>query len=87
MKLVNVTDLKTKFAEILQLAGQEDIIITYHGKAKAILKPLNEDDWEDYVLVNHPGFIAQRETARVDEAAGRVVDIDTLLKETEDAEI
>jgi len=87
MKLVNAIDLGSKFAEILQLVEQEDIIITYQGKAKAILKQFNEDDWEDYVLIHHPEFIAQREAARADEAAGRVVDIGILLKETEDAEV
>ena len=87
MKLINITDLKTNFVEILQLMEQEDIIITYHGKPKAVLKPFNEDDWEDYVLVHHPEFVTQREAARADEAAGKVVDIDAFLKEIENAEI
>ena len=87
MKLVKVTDLKNKFTEILQFLEQEDIIITYHGKAKAILKSIDEDTWEDYVLVHHPEFIVQREVARADEEAGRVVDIDTLLREADDAKI
>ena len=87
MKLVNVTDFKTKAAEILQLVEQEDVIVTYRGKPKAVLKQLTEDDLEDYILVHHPEFIAQREAARADETAGRIVDIDTLIKEVEDAKI
>ena len=78
MKLVNVTSLKTKVSEILQLVEQEDVIITYHGKPKAVLKQLTEEDLEDYILVHHPEFIAQREAARADEEAGRVIDIETL---------
>ena len=87
MKLVNVTSLKTNIAAILQLVEKEDVIITYHGKPKAVLKQLTEADLEDYILVHHPEFIAQREAARADEAAGRVVDIDTLIKEVEDAKV
>ena len=87
MKLVNVTALKTNIAAILQLVEQEDVIITYHGEPKAVLKQFTEEDLEDYILVHHPEFIAQREAARADEAAGRVVDIDTLIKEIEDAEV
>ena len=87
MKLVNVTEFKTRVAEILQLAMKEEVIITYRGEPKAILKPFTEDDWEDYVLVHHPDFISQREAARADDAAGRVIDVDTLIKEAEDAEI
>ena len=87
MKLVNVTELRTRAAEILQFVTEEDVIITYHGEPKAILKSFTEDDWEDYALVHHPDFILQREAARADDAKGKVIDIDTMIKEIEDAEI
>lgn len=87
MKLVNVTELRTRAAEILQFVTEEDVIITYHGEPKAILKSFTGDDWEDYALVHHPDFISQREAARADDAKGKVIDIDTMIKEIEDAEI
>jgi hypothetical protein len=79
--LEDAARLETNIAAILQLVEQEDVIITYHGEPKTVLKQFTEEDLEDYILVHYPEFTAQREAACADEAAGRVIDIDTLIKD------
>jgi hypothetical protein len=54
MQLVSVTELKAKFSEYLRLAEKEDIIVTYRGQPKVILRHFSVDALEDYVIANHP---------------------------------
>jgi prevent-host-death family protein len=54
MIFANVRELKNKTSELLRATGDgNDVIITYRGKPKALLTPLNEETMEEYIL-NHP---------------------------------
>jgi prevent-host-death family protein len=54
MIFANVRELKNNTSELLRATGEgNDVIITYHGKPKALLSPLNEENMEEYIL-NHP---------------------------------
>jgi prevent-host-death family protein len=57
MKFINVRELKAKASEFLTLAEKgENVIIVSRGKPRAAILPLNEQDFEDFILANHPRF-------------------------------
>ncbi|MBC8230069.1 type II toxin-antitoxin system Phd/YefM family antitoxin [bacterium] len=86
MQLVSVTELKSKFSEYLRLAEKEDIIVTYRGKPKGILRYFTADELEDYVISNHPEIRASIEQAQQEIKEGKFVDLNTFIREMEDAE-
>ncbi|HEX29821.1 TPA: type II toxin-antitoxin system Phd/YefM family antitoxin [Candidatus Poribacteria bacterium] len=85
MRAVNLQELKSKFSEYLKLAQQEDVIIIYRGKPKAILRGLKDDEWEDYVIANHPEIRASIQQAQQEIREGKSVDLSTFMKEIENA--
>ncbi len=85
MRFVNVRELKNKTSEILRCAGGgEDVIVTSRGKPCAVLQRLTENEIEDYILLNHPGFKRKIKEAIKEYAAGETKDIDKLIRETEE---
>jgi len=86
MQLVSVTELKSKFSEYLRLAEKEDIIVTYRGQAKGILRNFTEDALEDYVLANHPEVRTSIEQAQQEIREGKFLDLNTFIREIEDKE-
>ncbi|HGJ64568.1 TPA: hypothetical protein ENS27_04175 [bacterium] len=79
MKFVNIRELKNKTSEILQMTQDNDIIVISESKPIAIIRHFNEDELEDYVLMNHPDFLSQMEKSYQDAKAGKVTDIDKYL--------
>ena len=84
MKFVNVRELKDKFSEYLRIIETEDVIVTHRGKPKALIRHFTEDDMEDYVLANHPEIRSSIERAYQEFLEGKVTDLDTLIRETEE---
>ena len=85
MKFVNVRELKNKTSAVLhQTENGEDVIVTSRGKPCAVIHHLSEDDIEDYILVNHLEFKKKLETAYQESVTGESVDLDTMIRETED---
>ncbi len=66
MPQVGVRELKNRTSEIMRAVREEkaEYIITYQGKPVGLLLPLDEEDWEDYLLANHPHFAEIRERAK-----------------------
>ena len=85
MKFVNVRflNVKNKTSEVLRMAQEQDVIVISRSKPIAIIRHFNEDELEDYVLMNHPEFLAQMEEAYQDAKAGKTTDIDTYLASLE----
>ncbi len=83
MKFVNVSFLKNKTSEVLHMVQEQDVIVISRSKPIAIIRHFNEDELEDYVLMNHPEFLAQMEEAYQDAKAGKTMDIDTYLASLE----
>lgn len=79
MKFVNVRELKNKTSEVLRIAQEQDIIVLSRSKPIAIIRHFEEDELEDYVLMNHPDFLAQMEKSYQDIKAGRTTEIDSYL--------
>jgi len=84
MKFVNAKELKDKLPEYLRIIETEDVIVTYRGKPKALIRHFTEDDMEDYVLANHPEIRASLEEAYQEFWEGKVNDLDTLIRKTEE---
>ena len=83
MQLVSVTELKAKFLDYLCLAEKEDIIVTYRGQPKGILRYFTADTLEDYVIANHPEIRASIEQAQQEIREGKFVDLNTFIREKE----
>ena len=83
MQLVSVTELKAKLSDYLRLAEKEDIIVTYRGKPKGILRYFTADELEDYVIANHPEIRASIEQAQQEIKEGKFVDLKTFIREKE----
>lgn len=65
MKFVNVRELKNRTSAVLHSTENgEDIIVTLRGKPCAVIHHLSEDEIEDYILLNHPGFKKRLKTAQ-----------------------
>lgn len=57
IKFANMRDLKVKTPDVIALTEQgNDVIITFRGKPKAILSPIDEDTLEEYILTHSPKF-------------------------------
>ena len=79
MKFINVSELRQNTSEVLKLAQKNDVIVVSRSKPIAIIRHFNEDELEDYVLMNHPDFLSQMEKAYQDIQAGKMTDLDDFI--------
>ncbi len=71
MKQVAFAEMKDHLSRYLVEAGEEQIVITKHGKPAGVLTGFaTEDDWFDFRLENDPRFLRKIEQARADIRAG-----------------
>ncbi len=56
MKTVTVRDLQKKVKEYIDVAQEDRVIITRHGKPAAVLVGVEGDDWETVILETDPTF-------------------------------
>ena len=76
MALAKVKDDLSKY---LRLAAQQEIVITRHGRPAGVLIGFeSEDDWFDYRLEHHPGFLQRIADARAALRRGLGVPLDIL---------
>ena len=66
MRLAGVKELKQQTMKLLNETEKGDIIITAHGKPKAVLHHLTEEDLSDYLIEHDPGFRTKIESAYAD---------------------
>jgi prevent-host-death family protein len=72
MKRVTLSEVKDDLSRYLHLAGQDDIVITRHGKPAGVLIGFgSEDAWFEYRLENGPRFLLRIEKARQSLKEGR----------------
>lgn len=69
---MGVKEMKGQMSAVVRDVAEEDrwVVVTWHGKPRAMLIPFSEEDLEDYILANHPEFIKRREEARREIEAG-----------------
>lgn len=65
MKKVALAELKDDLSRYLRLAENEEIVITRHGRPAGVLIGFEtEEDWFEYRLAHHPGFLKRVAEAR-----------------------
>ena len=83
MKIVTVSEFKARLSEHLHFVEKEEIVVTRYGKPKAIIRHFTGDEMEDYVITHHPDLRASLEESYQEFLEGKVIDLDTLIQETE----
>ena len=79
MRRVPLSEVKDDLSKYLRLAGEEEIVITRHGKPAGVLIGFDsEDDWFDYRLERDPRFLERVEKARASLRAGRGVRLEDI---------
>jgi len=56
MKTVTVRDLQKSVRECVDIAQEDRVIITRHGKPAAVLVGVEGEEWESVVLQTSPAF-------------------------------
>jgi prevent-host-death family protein len=78
---VALAKVKDDLSKYLRLAERGEVLITRHGKPAGVLIGFESDeDWFEYRLENHPGFLERVAEARSSLREGRGIpleDIDT----------
>ncbi len=71
MKQVAFAKLRDHLSRYLSEAGEEQIVITRHGKPAGVLTGFaTEDDWFDFQIENDPRFLRKIEESRAGVHAG-----------------
>jgi prevent-host-death family protein len=79
VRKVPLSEVKDDLSKYLRLAGNEEIVITRHGKPAGVLIGFESDeDWFDYRLENDPRFLDRIEKARASLKVGRGVRFEDL---------
>ncbi len=79
MKQVALSEIKDDLSKYLRLAGNEEIVITKHGKPAGLLVGFaSEDDWFDYKLEHDPRFLQRIARARESLLAGQGIKLEDL---------
>lgn len=74
MKFTNVRELKAKTSEMLRTVERGNtVLVTTHGRPRALLVPVTEDDIEDALLAYSPNLRKKIEAGLKDIHAGRTI--------------
>ena len=85
MKQVAFAEVKDHLSRYLVEAGEEQIVITKHGKPAGVLTGFaTDDDWFDFRLENDPRFLRKIERARSSIRAGHGVSWEEVKKEDDE---
>ncbi len=79
MRMAGVKELKQQTMKLLKETEKGDIIITAHGKPKAVLQHMTEKDLSDYLIEHDPGFKTKIESAYADYLAHGGISGEALL--------
>jgi prevent-host-death family protein len=68
MKMATIREVKAKLSEYVELARQDVIVITRHGRAAAVLQAIDPDDLEEVLYETSERFrsliTSRRQAAR-----------------------
>jgi antitoxin (DNA-binding transcriptional repressor) of toxin-antitoxin stability system len=63
VRFAGVKELKQKTMDLLRESEKGDIVITAYGKPAAVLHHVTQEDVEDFLIENDPGFRSRIEEA------------------------
>lgn len=85
MKHVPFAELRDHLSKYLAEAGEEQIVITKHGKPAGVLIGFaTDDDWFDFQFENDPRFLKKIEESRASVAAGRSISWERVKQEDDE---
>jgi prevent-host-death family protein len=85
MKQVAFAEVKDHLSKYLVEAGEEQIVITKHGRPAGVLLGFaSEDDWFDFRLENDPRFCEKIAEARASVRDGHGVSWEQVKKEDDE---
>ena len=85
MKQVAFAELRDHLSKYLVEAGDEQIVITKHGKPAGVLTGFtSDDDWFDFQLENDPRFLKKIEESRASVLAGHGIPWDRVKQEDDE---
>lgn len=82
MKYVPFAQVKDHLSKYLVEAGEDQIVITKHGKPAGVLTGFaTEDDWFDFRLENDPRFLKRIQESRASIRAGQGIPWEQVKRE------
>ncbi len=78
MKFAAIRDLQNSTSTVVKKAQREPIIVTVHGRPKAVLTKITEDELEDFLFENSPILRRRIEEGLKDIKKGRTVSYSAL---------
>lgn len=85
MKQIAFAKVKDHLSKYLVEAGEEQIVITKHGKPAGLLTGFaSEDDWFDFRLENDPRFLRKIQKSRSSIRAGHGIPWEQVKKEDDE---
>ena len=76
MKTMTVFEAKNHFSQALQIAKEDVVVVTRHGKPVATIQSITDDDLEDLLLERSEAFWKMIDRAR----KGKSVSIDEVRR-------
>ncbi len=73
MRFAAIRDLQIKASAVVKEAQREPVIITVHGKPKAVLTSIQEGELEDFLFENSPSLRRRIEKGIRDVQQGKVI--------------
>jgi antitoxin (DNA-binding transcriptional repressor) of toxin-antitoxin stability system len=69
---VELRDAKGSLSDYARKARRGPVVVMRGGKPIALLRTLTDEEWEDFVVSTHPGFLSvlERSRARYEAAGG-----------------
>ncbi len=83
IRFVNIRELKSRASAMIRASRNGDIVVTSHGKPKAVLHAVTETDLEDYLLAHSQKFQKSLEASYREYRRKGGVPLDRLIAQTE----
>lgn len=64
MKIVDLGETRTSLSSLVEVAENEDVLLTRNGHALARLEKFTDEDWDDWAFEHDPQEIARGQAAR-----------------------
>jgi prevent-host-death family protein len=81
MGTIGIRELKARASEVIERSEKgERFLVTKRGKPVSVLLPIDDTDFEDFILANSPELVRLVRRAERDLALGRTVSWDVLQR-------
>lgn len=81
MLRVEMSDATGSLSDYARKARKQPVVVTRRGRPVAALMALSEDDWEDFVVPRHPGFVELLRRSRATCPTGEGIPLDEIKRQ------